>query len=172
MTPQDHNKVLGIMHLIYGGMNAILLPFVFIFVFLGAGLTSIDPSAPPEAGLVFVLIGLFFGLLFLMFGLPPLLAGYGMLRRKSWARGWGIAAAVFAALSFPLGTALCVYTLWFLLGNEGKGFYEGRADWRHQEWRGSLGAARQQGWGAQSSTYGRQAEYVPPPQPPDWRGDS
>jgi hypothetical protein len=168
MTSEDHNKVIGIMHLVYGGMNAIALPFVVFFILMGLGMSGLDPNAPPEVGIMFVVIGLFFGLLFLIFGLPQLIAGYGLLRRKSWGRTWGIVASIMAAISFPLGTGLCVYTLWFLFG-EGKNFYEGLETGGQR--RGTLPNASTFGWDAREPTRARPVEYAPPPQPPNWRDE-
>ena len=168
MTSEDHNKIIGIMHLIYGGMNAIMLPFVLLFLFMGAGMSGLDPNAPPEVGIFFLGIGLLMGFFFLLFGVPPLVAGYGLCKRKPWARTWGIIASVIAAISFPLGTALCVYTLWFLFG-EGKIFYEDLGAGGPR--RGALPHASTFGWDAQASSRARQNEYAPPPQPPNWRDE-
>ena len=97
-----------------------------------------------------------------------LVAGYGMLKRRSWAKVAGIVSSCFCALSFPFGTALCVYTLWFLCG-EGQNFH--KTPEAPATWRGSLTDANRFDWEAQrTSDAGRRREYVPPPQPPDWRG--
>jgi hypothetical protein len=180
MTPQDHNKVIGIMHLIYGGFNALMMIiFVPFFFAIGAGIAA-DPNAPPALTAIFGAFGFLMLFLALLFGLPPMLAGYAMLKRKSWARVMGIIAAVLEALSFPFGTALCVYTLWFLFG-QGEGFHRagaGGQTYGHGFQYGQgfqsppLPDASTFGWDAQraSQQQGRQRDYVPPPQPPDWRG--
>jgi hypothetical protein len=166
MTPTDHNKVLSILHLIYGGLNffslLIVIPFFLIGLPLGFG-------GEPEAqivGAVFIGVALLVGFFALLFSLPPLIAAYGMHKHRPWARTAGIVAAVLAAISFPLGTALCVYSFWFYMG-EGRGYYEGAGASPH--WRGALGdaPASTYGWDAQRSA-GAQA-YTPPPQPPSWR---
>ncbi len=168
MTPEDHNKVVGIMHLVYGGMNAVMLPFVILFILMGASIGSLDPNAPPEVELFFLIIGLFMGFFFLLFSLPQLIAGYGLCKRKPWGRTWGIIASIIASISFPLGTALCVYSLWFLFG-EGRKFYEDlEAGGTH---RGALPHASTFGWDAREPTRARQYDYAPPPQPPNWRDE-
>ncbi|HWS87719.1 MAG TPA: DUF4064 domain-containing protein [Pyrinomonadaceae bacterium] len=174
MTPQDHNKVLGIMHLIYGGFFALvtlLMALIFAFVGIGIGAAAAnDPSAPPAA----FFIGLF-GFIVVLYGLlsvPSLVAGYGMLKRKSWAKVWGIIAACVGALSFPFGTALCVYTLWFLFGQQGQNFHRGGYDMPPApDWHGSLRDGSAYDWETRrASESSRPREYVPPRQPPDWRG--
>ena len=171
MTPQDHNKVIGIMHLIYGGFNAlVMLIFVPLFIALGFfGASGPDGGAPIAA--VFGIFSAIFLLFALVFGLPPILAGYAMLKRKSWARVWGVIAAVVESLSFPFGTALCVYTLWFLFGQEGQNFHRGGDAFGPQDWRGSLRDGSAYDWETRrASQSSRPREYTPPPQPPDWRG--
>jgi hypothetical protein len=175
MTPQDHNKVIGIMHLIYGGFNALtLLILVPLFIFMGS-LLGLDPNVPGEIMAIFGAFGVFFLLLAALFGIPPLVAGYGMLKRKEWARTASIIASVLAAMSFPFGTALCVYSLWFVFG-EGKEFYANSYAGEGQ--RGALPNASTFGWDARSASQTRQqqqgepAPYAPPPQPPDWRSDT
>jgi hypothetical protein len=170
MTPQDHNKVIGIMHLIYGGFNALMMVIFVPFFFAIGGIAATDPHAPPVVTAIFGFFGVFMLVLALVFGLPPILAGYAMLKRKSWARVAGIVAACVEALSFPFGTALCVYSLWFLFG-QGEQFHRGGGFDSPQNWRAPLRDSSTYDWetrrAAESS---RPHEYVPPPQPPDWRG--
>jgi hypothetical protein len=171
MTPTDHNKVIGIMHLIYGGFNALMLViFVPIFLAGGAGAAS-DPSAPPALAAVFGFFGLLMLALALVVGVPPILAGYAMLKRKSWGRVMGIIAACIEAITFPFGTALCVYTLWFLFG-QGEQFHRGGRGDSAQDFRTPLRDAGTYDWETRrAAEASRQPhEYVPPPQPPDWRG--
>jgi hypothetical protein len=172
MTPQDHNKIIGIMHLIYGGFNAlIMLIFIpFIIAIMAAGAS--DPDAGAGIAAVFGIFGVFMLLIATIFGLPPILAGYGMLKRKRWAKTWGIIASAVESLSMPFGTALCVYTLWFLFG-PGQNFHNGGGYDAPPapDWRGSLREGSAYDWEAQrASQSSRPREYVPPRTPPDWRG--
>lgn len=48
------------------------------------------------------------------------MAGWRLTKGKSGARTWGIVASIISLLGFPLGTALGIYGLWFLFGNEGR----------------------------------------------------
>ena len=168
MTPQDHNKVLGIMHLIYGGFFALMTVLMFfLFIIMGIGLSGVpqEPNAPPMG--FFVAIMGFILVLYGLISIPSLIAGYGMLKRRSWARVAGIVAAIISAISFPFGTALCVYSLWFLFGDAGKAFQSSLAG---AEGRGVLGGATAStfGWDAQRAE-DREREYAPPPEPPSWR---
>jgi len=168
MAPQDHNKVLGIMHLIYGGFIALMTLLMFVMTLLIWPLMNSIPQEPnaPPMGFVVGIMG-FVVVLYGILSVPSLIAGYGMLKRRSWARVAGIVASVLSAISFPFGTALCVYSLWFLFGDAGKDFQRSLAGSGSD---GVLGGATASGygWDAQRSEE-REREYAPPPQPPSWR---
>ncbi|MDQ3805334.1 MAG: hypothetical protein M3416_16080 [Acidobacteriota bacterium] len=172
MTPADHNKVIGIMHLIYGGfftlMAFVLLLFFGFFASVMTAAAASDPSAPPAA--FFWAVAGFIFVIYLVLSVPSLVAGYGVLKRRPWARLAGIIASVLAAMSFPFGTALCVYSLWFFFGEAGRAFEQGRLD---APWQDSLRQGRP--FGGYAQTFGherdRQPAYRPPPQPPDWRSE-
>ncbi|HEY0079076.1 MAG TPA: hypothetical protein VGB73_10550 [Pyrinomonadaceae bacterium] len=179
MTPQDHNKALGIMHLIYGGFHTLVfLMVVVLYLFmagiLGAALSNAPPGdAPPEFvfGILLVVM-LILLLIYALLAVPGLLAGYALLKRKSWAKTAGIVASVVSALSFPFGTALAVYSFWFFFG-EGKRFYDSDEYYASAR-RGQLHDAYDfqgtYGWETRSDRASdREAAYVPPRQPPDWR---
>jgi hypothetical protein len=167
MTPEEHNKRVGVLQLAYGGLNALLLAvaaFVALPVFY---VFWHEPgrAAPPSA---FILMALGVGLLApLLFVTPALVAGYGLLKRKTWGRTAGIVAAILMALNPPFGTALAIYTLWFLLGKKGAPLYE---DESARFARYALGDAPPQPV-SEWVENGRRRErvYVPPAQPPDWR---
>jgi hypothetical protein len=157
MAPQDHNKLLGVLHLVYGALNTLLALF-FVVLF---GVISIVEREP----VMFVIMTIVLLIVYALLILPSLLAGYGLLKRKRWAKVFAYISAALAAMSFPHGTALCVYTIWFLTSDTGKTIYD------KSNVRASLYDAPppppQPFWSDRSKQPER--EYVPPPQPPDWR---
>ena len=169
MTSQDHNKVIGIMHLIYGVFNTVIMIIVGLFFIPPAALIASDPSAPSGLAAFFGIMGVLMVALGVIFGLPSILAGYAMLKHKRWAKVMGIIAACVEAISFPFGTALCVYTFWFLFG-QNEGYHQRGGQMAGQSWNAPplYGASSTYDWEAQQSN--RRRDYVPPPQPPDWRG--
>ena len=170
MTPQDHNKVIGIMHLIWGGFNTLVVLIIYPLI-LGIMLPIFrsDPNAPPEVVSIFTTVMVAVFVLSLLFSLPPILAGYAMLKRKRWAKVMSIVAACVEALSLPFGTALAVYSLWFHFG-VGQHFNGGGYD-APPDWRGTLRDGSPYDWEAQRAAQSsRPREYTPPRQPPDWRG--
>ena len=129
MTGKDHNKLLGIFHLIQGGLQA--LGGIFVAVIYGAMGVAFRANAhrPEEQmmGTIFIVLAFAVAPFILIFAGINLTAGYKMLKEKAGARTWGVVASIVSLLSVPLGTALGVYGLWFLFGEEGKRYYLGGA---------------------------------------------
>lgn len=129
MTPEEHNKYLGIAHLAYAGIQILML--VVMIAFMGVILSDIYGKAqsmggdPPPAflGLVVVFVGLFQ----LVLSVPPIVAGYAFLKRRPWAKIAGIVAGVVTAMNVPIGAAVSAYTFWFLFSNVGKQLYDKNA---------------------------------------------
>ncbi len=158
------------MHLIYGGFFTLVSIMMLVFFgFFAAILGSIEnePDAPPVA-FFYAIMGFIF-VIYLLLSVPGLVAGYAMLKKKSWARIAGIISSVLAALSFPFGTALAVYSFWFFFGDAGKAFDNSL---NAADWRGSLNQAADFGINADRQPTNMrepQNSYQPPPQPPNWR---
>jgi hypothetical protein len=62
----------------------------------------------------------------IVISLPGMLAGIGLLKMKPWSRVVAIIVGVLHILSFPLGTALGIYTLWVLLNAETEAMFRGQ----------------------------------------------
>ncbi|HEY0099176.1 MAG TPA: hypothetical protein VGB76_09500 [Pyrinomonadaceae bacterium] len=175
MTPEDHNKTLGICHLVYGGLMLLLMFAMFIFMWM---MFSEIPSRPgrPDAEMPAAFLAIFFAFMFvysLIFFVPSLVAGYAMLKRKTWARMASIIASVFEVMSFPLGTAVGIYSFWFMFSETGKSLYGGSSVAPAGVRPYALHDAPPQpasDWNAQTS-FGREREYTPPTQPPAWRDE-
>jgi hypothetical protein len=126
MTAKEHNKTLGILFLVYTGLQAFgaILGFFMMIGMLGyfvSGARGRD-TAPLVTMMVVFICAMFFAIVLLI---PSLVAGLKMWKGKMSGRTWGIIAAIIALLNIPLGTALGIYALWFLFGEEGKNFYLG-----------------------------------------------
>ena len=120
MTPQEHNKALGICHLVYGGLHTLML-LAMVMIFWGFA-RIVPPGGPPPE--FFLLIGMVMLVFNLIFTFPSFVAGYALLKRKPWARTASLIAAVLEAMSVPIGTAVCIYSFWFMLSEPGKRLYE------------------------------------------------
>lgn len=158
MNGTDHNKILGILHLVYGILNAVMLAVLAVFmVFVIAimGAAADDPLPVAFVSLVMLLVFAVSA----VFALPSFVAAYAMFKRKKWAKGASIVAAVTDGMSFPFGTALCVYTLWFIFSDQGRMLYDNLQP---------AHALPPPPWSA-DATQSRKVEYIPPVSPPDWR---
>lgn len=160
MTPEQHNKYLAWSHIAYGGIFFLLMALFLIFfgaVFIAAAMA--DPTAPPL--FLFILIWVFIAAIYAAMTIPSFIAGYGLLKKKKWARTWSIISAVIAAMNFPFGTAVCVYTIWFVFGEHGRAFFDNALPPGRQPW-------AVEGWN-QDANRQREGQYHPPLPPPDWR---
>jgi hypothetical protein len=143
MTAKEHSKTIGILFLIYGGLQLFGLVIAAIF-FLFAGGVALAGANSREAAPIAVVFG-FLIVILLISGLiviPTLLAGWKLFKQKTTGKIWAIIAAILALFSFPLGTALGIYALWFVFGDEGNRFY---------------------------NQSGMTGGYNPPPPPNNWR---
>jgi hypothetical protein len=166
LTPQDHNKTLGICHLFYGAFHALLL-FGFALFLIVVGAIGRGGQVSADSLIVFAcLVGVlaFFGVLL---AAPSIVAGYGLIKNKNWAKVATIVAGVVDAMNFPFGVALCIYSFWFAFEGAGKRLYDNpreRANYRANEPNAGLGDIP---WYRESRIAAQEPSYIPPR--PDWR---
>lgn len=156
MTPEQHNKYLGIGHIVYAGLTGLMLLVAVFWIGLVLSLEP-GPNEPPVG--LFVAMGIFMMVITVIMALPSLIAGIGLLKRRPWAKVAAIVAAVMAASSAPFGTAICAWTFWFLFSEPGKSIYE-----KPQHALPPMGAHWQT-----NSTRSSEQVYTPSSTPPDWR---
>src|SRR5206468_2865291 len=120
MNNKQHNHYLGISFLVYGGLQAFFALVMCGFILLMFPPLPGRPGMPGPPPAFFLILISFIALVQLVFTTPPVVAGYALLKQKRWARIAGIIGGVTASMSFPFGTAVCVYAMWFLFGEGGK----------------------------------------------------
>jgi hypothetical protein len=155
LTPKEHNKYLALSHIVYGGIMCL---FGLLMIGMFAGVLGRSPGGPPVGIMVFMT--LFITVLYGLMTVPSFIAGYGLLKKKKWARTASIIGGVTAAMNFPLGTAVCIYTFWLLFSEPGKAIFE--------ESKQQLPPGRQW-WANEAQQQQEQPQYAPPSTPPDWR---
>lgn len=129
MKTESHNRLVAILHLVHGFVAAasavgLFLSVAVLFGFQAALEWWFFPAGDNTGShlefwlyVLAVVVVAAYVLLALLFTVPALAGGFGLLIRKKWARKLVLVSAVVAALDFPFGTAIAVYTLWFLLGS-------------------------------------------------------
>jgi hypothetical protein len=131
MTAQEHNKTLGILFLVFGVGNLLLLIPAAIGVVrileqigeINRGLGAANPENYQRSINYFLILVIAIGILSIISSSVQIIAGFGVVKHKPWARSVAVLAAIMSLISFPIGTALGIYALWFSFGVKGKEFY-------------------------------------------------
>lgn len=115
---QTHVKVVGVLYIVLGALGllfALGIGAMFgIAGVAGAAADSEDALALPILGLTGGLVTTFLVVL----SLPGIIAGFGLLAYKSWARILAIVLSALQLLGFPFGTIIGIYALWVLLNKD------------------------------------------------------
>jgi hypothetical protein len=104
---EGHVKAVAVLWIIYGALGLIFTFFLFAALFGISYIPDIGAEAPVILRTLALGLCVFFGLL----TLPELIAGFGIYNHREWGRIVGMAVAFLNLISFPVGTALSVYTL-------------------------------------------------------------
>jgi hypothetical protein len=114
-----HLTVLGALFLGLGVMGLIgLLIVILIFGFASTliGATAVHHGdAPAFVAYLPGIFGLLISLAIAASTIPSLIAGYGLIRHRPWARVVALVAGVISLPAFPLGTAVGIYAIWVFL---------------------------------------------------------
>ena len=90
----------------------IVVPILALAVgIVGITVPETQPGEPNPTWIVGLASGTIIAILCL-FSLPFLLAGWGVLRKKTWGTTMAVIAAALNLFNIPLGTALGIYTFW------------------------------------------------------------
>ena len=118
MTAEEHNKTLATLHFIYGAMHGLTLAALALLI-LVVGLAS--PGLFSISAFWITVGVVVYGVVLVAVGLLPLIVGYGLLKRRKWAKPIGVASAVINLINIPIGTALGIYTFKFFKSESGIG---------------------------------------------------
>ena len=115
---EQHFKIVAILQFVMGGLAALGGIALFVLIF-GAGAVSGDRDAMLATGTCATIAGGFL----LVLSLPSLLAGWGLLKRREWARILTIVLSVLHLFNVPIGTVIGGYSLWALLQPDAKNYF-------------------------------------------------
>jgi hypothetical protein len=116
-----HVKVLGILHIVLGFLG-VLGALAVLGIFGGiAGIVGVSAPADPEARLAIPILGAIggmIGIFVLLISVPGIIAGFGLINYRPWARILTIILSAINLVNIPIGTALGIYGLWVLLSSQ------------------------------------------------------
>lgn len=111
---ESHKRILGILYIVAGSLQIIGL--LIVSAFIRTLFPWLASEVEPEAAWILEWIGAFIPMilwfLILFFGIPSVVGGIAMLYKKSWALTLLLILGCFKLFSFPLGTALGIYTIY------------------------------------------------------------
>ena len=119
------DKHVRILAWLYIGMSILSICFAGL-AFVGmtglglfAGLAGDDLMALP----ILMIVGFVGACVAAILAVPGLIGGMGLLNQRSWARPLVLVLGILNLFSFPLGTALGVYTCWALISSDSDTYF-------------------------------------------------
>jgi hypothetical protein len=119
---EQHIKILSVLFIIFGVIGLVIAAGIFM---LGAGaaasILANDTSNEARVGAAWAGGCLtFVAVLAGLISIPSIIAGWGLSKRKSWARILAIIIALVSLPQVPIGTALGIYAIIILFNDEAK----------------------------------------------------
>ena len=104
-------------------LSILFLTFDSILFFLGIGfIKGISLLGPfinnVTASTVVSTVGTFVGSILLFIAIPGIIAGIGLIYRKSWSRILALIICVIKLLNIPFGTMIGIYGIWVLMQDD------------------------------------------------------
>jgi len=119
---RQYVNVIGILHMVYGGLQFVGALFAVLIVLMGAGLAVLGVTSGEEEmivfGAIYAVVGVVVTVIVVAMALAYVIVGQGIRRQRSWARIGGFVAGAMAMLNMPLGTLLGVFTFIVLLDSD------------------------------------------------------
>lgn len=111
----QHKKVLGIIYIITASLSILLMLGVNMFLSTLFEFI-IDKANEEDAATVLSLVSTFVRIITfsitLFVSIPSIIAGIGLLNQQRWALIMALILGCLKLLSFPIGTAIGVYSIW------------------------------------------------------------
>lgn len=110
-----HLQLLGILWVVIGALR--LLPGLFMMAF--ATMPMMQREIPLFVRGMFPVLGGIFSI----FAVASIITAVGLLTKQPWGRMLAIVFGALNLLDIPFGTAIGIYTLWVLVGEQAGGEY-------------------------------------------------
>jgi len=116
---RTHATIVGWLLIVTNALFLLLAAFLFALL-VGIGVAVGDP----EARRILAIVGTSLAVLLTALGIPGIVAGAGVLARRSWGRILAIVVAVLSLLNFPIGTIIGIYAIWVLLQESAAAYFK------------------------------------------------
>ncbi|HEX8451206.1 MAG TPA: hypothetical protein VF647_03860 [Longimicrobium sp.] len=117
---RQHIDTVAWIHIAFGGLGVLAALAVGGFVG-GLGLFADDAQTAGILALVAGFIAVVMGLL----SVPSLVGGWGLLKRRPWARMLVLISSFLHLLNIPVGTLVGAYSIWVLMNDESRHILSG-----------------------------------------------
>ena len=112
---RQHIDTVAWLHIATGALG-LLSAFGVGAIVGGVGLFSGDAQTAGILGLVAAFVMVLLGLL----SVPALVGGWGLLKRRPWARLMVLIVSFLSLPGFPVGTLIGGYSIWVLMSDESR----------------------------------------------------
>ena len=117
---EAHNRILAIVYITAGSLQ--ILGMIILSSIISVILPFIMDDAGSEVQWVFEWIIPFIQFIaigiILLFSIPSIIGGIALLNNKKWALTLLLVLGCFKLFSFPIGTAIGIYTIWVYTQNQ------------------------------------------------------
>lgn len=110
---EKHINVIAALHIGLSILGIIIGGIVFAILYFVR-----DISGDPDAEMVLTIIANVMIVFIVIVSLPGIIAGWGLFKRKEWARILTLILSVIDLFNLPVGTAVGVYSIWALVQPE------------------------------------------------------
>lgn len=107
---ENHVTLVAVINIAFGFLELIIAIIVLAGIIAASFVTE---KTEPHNIMPFAGSAVFFLLIFT--SIPEIIGGFGLLKRKAWARILILVIAVTDLLWIPLGTVIGIYELWTML---------------------------------------------------------
>lgn len=111
---EKHAQLIGVLWIVYGALS--LLGGLIVLVVLMT--VSFVPDMGDIAPSVLRIIGISVGSFLFILGVPKIVGGLAMIKHQEWGRILVLILSFLSLLSIPLGTALGIYSIVYLMKPE------------------------------------------------------
>jgi hypothetical protein len=111
---ESHKRVVGILYIVTGILQ--FIGMLLLSVLISSLIPFIADSAEENTRWVFEwivpFINIMVAIIIVLFSIPSIIGGGALLQGKSWALTLVLILGCFKLFSFPIGTAIGIYTIW------------------------------------------------------------